>query len=156
MTMTAKTAARPASGRVSLYEADVYSWAIEQAGLIRAGRLDGADLANIAEEIEALGNEQAAKLTLAYRLAAMHLPKLIHQPEKATESWRATIREQRRRIEDTIDDNPGLKPRRMALFAKSYARARREAEDETGLPIETFPVEPPFIREQVEDRAFWP
>ncbi len=36
------------------YETDFYAWAMEQAALLRAGRLDAADIANIAEEIESM------------------------------------------------------------------------------------------------------
>ena len=152
------TRARPEPPAIpaGLYETDFHSWAIEQAGLIRAGALDAADLVNIAEEIESLGREQASKLRSAYRLAAMHLLKLMLQPEKASDSWRETIREQRSQIEDIIDDSPGLKPRRDELFAKAYATAGRQAEGDTGLPISAFPVDPPFTRQQVEDRTFWP
>jgi len=37
------------------YETDFYAWAMEQAALLRAGKVIAADIANIAEEIESLG-----------------------------------------------------------------------------------------------------
>lgn len=36
----------------SLYDRDFYAWANEQAALLRAGKLDAADIEHIAEEIE--------------------------------------------------------------------------------------------------------
>ena len=39
----------------SLYETDFYAWANEQASLLRAGKLSGADIQHIAEEIESMG-----------------------------------------------------------------------------------------------------
>ena len=37
------------------YERDFYSWAFEQARLVREGRWEGVDRENVAEEIEFLG-----------------------------------------------------------------------------------------------------
>jgi hypothetical protein len=48
---------RPAS-----YDEDGYSWALEQAALLRAGRLEAIDAGNIAEEIESLGKSFANEL----------------------------------------------------------------------------------------------
>ena len=39
------------------YERDFYSWSLEQARLVREGRWDAVDRANVAEEIESLGRE---------------------------------------------------------------------------------------------------
>jgi hypothetical protein len=46
----------------SLYERDFYAWANEQAALLRAGKLDSADVENIAEEIESMGRSEKAQL----------------------------------------------------------------------------------------------
>lgn len=139
-----------------LHDTDFYGWTQRQAELLRAGRLDGADIANIAEEIEGLGRSQASALRSAYRLIAMHLLKLMVQPGKATPSWTTTIVRERLNVEQEVDDSPGLKPRRAELFAKAYAAARREAAAETGLPLGRFPVDPPFTVDEVEAEDFWP
>ncbi len=68
----------------NLYETDFHGWTDEQARLLRSGRIDSADILNIAEEIEALGRSEARALKSCYRLIAMHLLKAIYQPEKAT------------------------------------------------------------------------
>jgi hypothetical protein len=39
----------------SLYETDLYAWSLEQARLLREGRLGEIDAANIAEEILDVG-----------------------------------------------------------------------------------------------------
>ncbi len=44
------------------YETDFYAWAMEQAALLRAGRLSSADIANIAEEIESIGRAEKREL----------------------------------------------------------------------------------------------
>ena len=139
----------------NLYEDDFYSWTQEQAALLKEGRVSSADIGNIVEELETLGRSELGALVSAYKLVAQHLLKLIHQPDKATASWRHTISRERGKIEDLIDDNPGLKPKRDEAFAKGYARGRRDAASETGIEIGRFPAKPPFTREQAVSNA-WP
>ena len=139
-----------------LYETDFYTWTQRQAEHLRAGRLDRADLDNIAEEIDSLGKSQAAALRSAYRLIAMHLLKLMVQPGRATKSCRSTIIRERLNVEDRLADGPGLKPGRAELFEQAYAGARRGAAAETGLPLARFPVDPPFTVDEIEDGDFWP
>ena len=50
------------------YATDFYAWAIEQAALLRAGRFNVADIANIAEELETPGRRE--KRELVDRLSA--------------------------------------------------------------------------------------
>ncbi len=42
------------------YDEDFYAWAIEQAALLRSGRLQEVDVGNVAEEIESLGRSEGA------------------------------------------------------------------------------------------------
>lgn len=44
------------------YEDDLYTWILEQVGLLRDGRLENIDAMNIAEELSDLGAEQYDKL----------------------------------------------------------------------------------------------
>ena len=134
----------------NLYESDFYSWTQEQAALLKAGRVSSADIENIVEELETLGRSELGALVSAYKLVAQHLLKLAYQPEKATVSWRHTIERDRGRIQDLIEDNPGLKPKRDEAFAKGHARGRRDAANEIGFGIERFPAKPPFTREEAE------
>ena len=48
--------------RASKHDLDFHAWAVEQAGLLRAGRLAEADIAHIAEEIETLGRGERREL----------------------------------------------------------------------------------------------
>ena len=79
-------------------EADLYSWALRQAELLRAGRLSEIDPAGIAEEIDDVGDEQYDKLESALRVLMLHLLKWDHQPTMRSRSWTMTVREQRRRV----------------------------------------------------------
>lgn len=134
----------------TLYATDFYTWTQEQAAHLRSGRLSCADIGNIAEEIETLGRSEASALRSAYRLIAMHLLKTMVQPDKTTPSWGLTIGRERLNVEQILDENPGLKPKRSELFLKAYGAARREAALETGLPLGRFPASPPFTVDEVE------
>ena len=48
--------------RAALYDEDLYSWALDQAQLLRERRFAEVDLPNVVEELESLGREQAARL----------------------------------------------------------------------------------------------
>ena len=134
----------------TLYATDFYTWTQEQAAHLRSGRLSCTDIGNIAEEIETLGRSEASALRSAYRLIAMHLLKTMVRPDKANPSPAVTIGRERLNIEQILDEKPGLKPRRSELFAKAYGGARREAALDTGLPLDRFPVLPPFTVDEVE------
>ena len=139
-----------------LYDRDFYTWALRQAELVRARRLGDLDIENVAEELEALGKEQAHKLESAFRVLLLHLLKWAYQPQRRSRSWRGTVVRERTNVDRILEDNPGLKPQRTRRFATAYRGARKEAAAETGLPIATFPEAPPFGIEQAMDEEFWP
>lgn len=139
-----------------LYETDFHAWTVREAGLLRTGDLHRADLANLAEEIETLGRSERSNLESAYRLVALHLLTLIVQKERATRSWLGTIARERNNAARCLRENPSLRPKRDELFAAAYRDARKEAQAKTGLPLSSFPPEPPFSLDQAEDEAFFP
>jgi hypothetical protein len=151
--------ARPGAAAARLYDADFYSWTRAQARALRrlagAGRPE-ADYANLAEEIDSLGKEQANALRSSYQVLLCHLLKWRYQPALRSTSWRNSIRRERRNIELRIEDNPGLKPRRAALFQRAYRLARADAADETDLPPASFPPDCPWSLKQATDEGFWP
>ncbi len=142
------------SATADLYERDFYSWAFQQAALVRDGHLDAIDRANIVEELESLGREQFAKLTSALRVLTMHMLKWDHQPEKRSRSWLSSIVVMRDVFSDVLRDNPGLKSRFDEAVERAYAQARRQAAAETGLKIATFPVDCPYDLRDLTQRPF--
>jgi hypothetical protein len=138
-------------------EADLYSWAVRQAELLRAGRLSEIDPAAIAEEIDDVGEEQYDKLESALRVLMLHLLKWDHQPDKRSRSWTASVREQRRRVLRQLRKNPGLRSRLNEALGDAYEDARDEAYVETGLPLKVFPAERPFDYAEIMERpVVWP
>ncbi|AWN46055.1 DUF29 domain-containing protein [Methylobacterium terrae] len=145
--------ARPSRDRVR-YEDDTHAWALEQARLLRSGRLDAVDAEHVAEELESLGRSEFAKLRSSLRVLVMHMLKWDQQPEHRTASWIFSIREQRRRYEQVLRENPSLTPRRAAALAEAYEEARLWAANETHLEPDEFPDSCPYTWDDIVDRPF--
>ncbi len=132
----------------NLYDRDFYAWANEQAGLLRAGNLTSADIANIAEEIETLGRSEKRELVSRLTVLLQHLLKWRFQPDRRGRSWELSIANTRDELADHLGDNPSLKAALPEAMKAAYRRACRGAELETGLPGDTFPVECPWTFDQ--------
>jgi hypothetical protein len=140
----------------NLYEQDYYAWTEQQAALLQAGRFTEIDLAHLIEEVEDMGRSQRRAVKSALLVVLIHLLKYRFQPTHRTQSWRATLREHRRRLRDEFADSSSLRPYAERVFAGCYQDAYEEAADETGLPLVAFPSICPFTLEQVLDRNFLP
>ena len=136
------------------YMRDFYSWLMEQARLVRAGRFDAVDRENVAEEIESLGREQFNKLESALRVLLLHILKWDHQPAKRSRSWALSIQEQRLELDEVLDDNPGLRPRIPEALARAYRKARLQAAKETGLKEQRFLDKCPYSFDEITSRKF--
>ncbi len=129
-------------------------WLQDQVAVLQAGRLDEIDAARIAEELEALARNEFAKLRSALRILVMHMLKWDQQPELRSSSWMYSIREQRRRYLELIEESPGLKPRRDEALSRSYAGARAAAALETRLSERQFPAHCPYGWPELLERPF--
>jgi hypothetical protein len=138
------------------YDRDFYAWANEQAALLRAGRLSEADIAHIAEEIESMGRTEKRELVSRLAVLLLHFLKWQFQPERRGTSWTASIKVQRNRLADHLDDNPSLKAILPQSIVRAYEDALLEAEAESRLPGSTFQALCPRSFTQIMDPAFWP
>jgi Domain of unknown function DUF29 len=138
------------------YDADFYGWANEQATLLREGRLNEADIENIAEEIESMGRGEKRELINRLSVLLAHLLKWRFQPERRDHSWIYTIREQRLQIARHMKDNPSLHAKTAEAIADAYETAVLAAAEDSGLVEKTFPQACPFSFEQVVAEDFWP
>lgn len=141
---------------MSLYDTDFYAWANQQAALLRAGKLEAADIAHIAEEIESMGRTEKRELVSRLRVLLLHLLKWQFQPGLRSRSWRLSVAEQRRELLDHLADNPSLKAKLREAIGSAYALALLAAERETGLERTTFPDQCPYSYDQMVDDGFWP
>lgn len=145
---------RPMSN--TLYERDFYAWANEQAALLRAGNFSTADIENIAEEIESMGRSEKRELESRLTVLATHLLKWQFQPARRGKSWHVTIEQQRRHLRKHLDENPSLKSILSETVFLAYEDARLEAEKETDLDRDIFPIDCPYSVDELMDRTFLP
>ncbi|MBE9052613.1 DUF29 domain-containing protein [Nostocales cyanobacterium LEGE 11386] len=151
------TASQPkVSTNSHLYDQDFYLWLETTAEQLKAGKLAEVDLANLIEEIESMGRTEKRALESNLVVLLMHLLKYKYQPEKRTNSWKSTIREHRRRLKRIFKDSPSLKPYFQEVFLECYQDARNLASDETGLSLDTFPVESLFTTDECLHQGFLP
>jgi len=139
-----------------LYETDFYGWIQNQAGVLRAGNFASLDMDNLIEEIESMGKSHKRALESRLEVLLMHLLKWQYQPKRRTPSWERTIKEQRRRINDHLSENPSLNPKIPEALAKAYSYAIDGASEETAIEESIFPQECPWSFDQLMDPNFWP
>jgi hypothetical protein len=139
-----------------LYERDYYTWALGQAKALRAHSGKALDWENLAEEVEGLARSEARELKSRLEILLVHLLKWRYQPAKRSRSWRLTIREQRQRVVQVLEESPGLKGTLGESVTAVYALARLVATRETRLAERTFPPASPWTFEQMTDEEFWP
>jgi hypothetical protein len=139
------------------YEHDVAAWAAEQAGLIRAGKVDQLDLEHIADEIEDLGKSERRELASRVAVLLAHLLKWQFQPERRGKSWARTIRVQRSDVAEIIEEAPSLAPLLSdpAWLRKAWGRALIQADGETGLG-DAFPEDCPWPMADVMSEGWLP
>lgn len=142
--------------QASLYDQDYFLWSQKMAALLRSQQWDQLDTDNIAEEIESLGKSDRRSLKSNLIILIMHLLKWQYQPEKRTNSWKVTIREHRRRVQDLLQDSPSLKPFMEENLETIYRLSCDQAVDETGLANSHFPQTCPYTPDQVLDEGFLP
>ncbi|MBD2626363.1 DUF29 domain-containing protein [Trichormus variabilis] len=140
----------------TLYNSDFYGWTKEQAQLLREEKWETVDKLNLIEEIEALGRQERRELVNRLGLLLAHLLKWQYQPDKRSNSWLATIREQRSQVMRLLADSPSLKSYLEEAFQLSYEDGINLAIKESNLPDETFPESCNYSIIQILDAEFLP
>jgi hypothetical protein len=139
-----------------VYNQDFYAWAMQNAQLLRQGRLSEIDIEHIAEELESMGKSERRELINRLSVLLAHLLKWLFQPELRSNSWKYTIEEQRRAVADVLEDSPSLRHELEDRLIKAYANALLQGARETGMDKTHFPELCPFSLEQILDKDFWP
>ena len=140
---------------MNLQETDFYRWSMETADALRMGHYADVDMQAVALELENMGASERRELINRLAVLLMHLLKWQYQPGIRSRSWELTLIEQRREIQDLLEDNPSLNQLESKL-SKAYNKAVLKAEKETNLPQKTFPKECPYNLEQVMQESFYP
>ncbi len=140
----------------ALYEQDYYLWLKATIHQLKEKQFSALDLPNLIEEIEDMGRSERRSLESNLVVVLLHLLKYQCQPEKRSNSWKASIREHRRRLRKALEESPSLKRYFVEIFEECYQDARKLASDETGLSLDMFPMQPPFELEDSLESEFLP
>lgn len=132
----------------SLFEQDETAWLERMSSLIAQRRFDEVDGEHLAEYLSDMAKRDKREVLSRLIVLIAHLLKWKYQPERRSDSWRETMREQRRELEGMLD---AVSLRRYAaeILEKAYDRAVKEAVDETALPKDRFPINCPMSLEQI-------
>lgn len=82
-----------------------------------------------------MGRSEKRQLINRLAILIMHLLKWDYQPNKRSSSWKATVKEQRIRLNILLKDNPSLRSKIQEFIDEAYPLAVAKAEKETGLEI---------------------
>lgn len=138
------------------YDQDLYTWAQQQAALLRERKFDQVDWEHVIEEVEDMSKSEKRALESFLETLLMHLLKWQYETSHQSRSWKFTIIEQRKRIGRHLNENPGLKSKLPEVIESAYEYAVSGAVRETGLAPEVFPEICPWMFEQFMDNDFWP
>ena len=139
-----------------LYETDFYAWTQQQVSLLKTQQWGQLDTINLIEEIEALGRKERQELRNRLGVLLGHLLKWQFQPDKRSNSWLSTIREQRVQIKLLLQDSPSLKPYLDEVFVAVYELGLALAIRETQLGEQIFPEVCPYTLDQTLNPEFLP
>jgi hypothetical protein len=140
----------------TLYEQDFNLWLEETVNLLKNRQLDQLDYDNLIEEIESMARKDKRALESNLEQILMHLLKWQYQKNKRSNSWRYSIIEHRNRLKKDFRDSPSLKTYFDDVLEDCYQTAREFASEQTGLDIKTFPIDLPFIKENILDPNYLP
>jgi Domain of unknown function DUF29 len=132
-----------------LYATDYHRWLEITIQQLRDGNLVALDVDNLLEELEDMGRSERRSVYSNLKILLLHLLKYRYQPALRSHSWLGSIVEHRQRLNRAFKDSPSLKPYYAEIFMEAYGEARELAAAETGLDIENFPAESPFLPEAV-------
>ncbi len=140
----------------TLYDSDYYLWLTQTSQFLKTADFSQLDLPNLIEEIEDMGKRQKKVIKSNLRVVLWHLLKYKYQPQKRSNSWKLTLLEHRRRLQEDFADSPSLCPYYSNVFDSCYQDAREQAAQETELPLTVFPEVCPFSQSEVLDKHYLP
>ncbi len=104
-----------------------------------------------------MGRSERRELESRLEKLLAHLLKWKYQDSRRGKSWLLiTIKEQRKKFVDCLNENPSLKNKKEERLATVYEYARLSAAKETGITESIFPDKCPWTFEQIMDNTFFP
>jgi Domain of unknown function DUF29 len=130
------------------YEHDETAWLEAMSDLIRHGRFDELDYPNLAEYLADMARRDRREVESRLAVLIAHVLKWVHQPDRRSGSWRATIIQQRQELEGLVSRGV-LRSHAEATLADAYLKAVEMAAAEAGLAAESFAAACPYTLEQL-------
>lgn len=130
-TTGARTVATPdasESGTQSLYDADGWTWSVEQAEALRRRDYDAIDWDNVIEEIEDVGRRERDHWTSTCARALEHLlaiERCSSATDSALEHWITEAMCSRIHMARLITENPGLQSQYRHMFESAWMLGRQ-------------------------------
>ena len=128
----------------SLYDRDYALWLETTIEQLRQQNFDQVDWENVLDEFESMSKRDRRSIKSNLVILLLHLLKWEFQPEMRSGSWKGSIREHRRRIQQILQDSPSLRSYVPEILSEAYTEAVEQAIDETGLEITMFPIDCPY------------
>lgn len=122
--------------------------------MLRAGKWQELDYANLVEEIEGLGKWDERNIQQRLEGLLIHLLTWWAKPADRCGRWRSTIHTQRYDLALLLRDSPSLETQVPVLLTAVYSHARETVLEDTRLY--TLPESCPFTTAQVLNTDFWP
>jgi hypothetical protein len=138
------------------YDKDFYAWTVHNAKLLRERNFSAIDVEHIAEEIESMGRSDKRELINRLAVLIAHLLKWKFQPGRRSNDWKYTIKEQRIKVRDFLEESPCLSHELETKLNHAYEQAIAITLTDTGLDESSFPKKCPFNFHQCLDYRFLP
>ena len=140
----------------SLHETDFFSWSMEQAALLKSGRLAEIDVELLAEEVEDMGKEIRNTCFSFIRHILEHFLKLRYSALDFPEDhWRIEIANFRIELEQRLTKSIANQIDLDALYRQARRLASTGIRDEK-IFAARLPATCPWTLDQVRDEDYWP
>ena len=140
----------------SLYDRDYALWLETTIEQLRQQNFDQVDWENVLDEFESMSKRDRRSIKSNLVILLLHLLKWEFQPGIRSGSWKGSIREHRRRIQQILQDSPSLRPYILEVLSEAYTDAVAQAIDETGLEIAMFPIDCSYDIVNILNPSFLP
>jgi len=132
----------------SLYLDDETAWLECMAEILRRRDATELDWDHLSEYLTDMAQRDRREVKCRLLILLAHLLKWLHQPDRRSRSWLATILEQRQRLADLASGGV-LRSHAEAVLADAYEEAVELASAETGMPREQFPAASTYTLDQL-------
>ena len=126
------------------YSIDFAAWVTETAQFLREKNWEKIDVDHLLEEVESLGKSERRGINSQLIRLLLHLLKWQYQPQRRSDSWLDSITDARMQIQLAIEDSPSLRRHPSEQLDSCYQKAHRQASEQTGLALSSFPERCPY------------